>query len=148
MLSRTTKALTAGAFTAAALAVSAGPAVAEVVPHAQSSWTYDYHIYKNDGDAGGISMSVEADKSNGEGVLASFSAKGEHLFISDQHKNGRSAIAKLWVGGSGPAIFYATGDNSHKDFNLSYDENQTVNLEVCTSDSANAVCTYRVIGRS
>ena len=60
----------------------------------------------------------------------------------DHVDNDRPTIVKLWVGGSGPAVFY--GEGTHRTVEWpSYAEGQTVHIQVCTSDHPNAVCTKK-----
>lgn len=147
MSSRGSRMLLAGVATAAALSAWMSPAAADSATQTRSSWDYGYTVRPDDGDAGGKSLVVWAQNSDYEGVSADFNALGGHLYVYDNFDNGRPAIAKLWVGGSGPAVFYAPGDEKSKHFDLSYDENQTVYLQVCTSDSPNAVCTVKSKGK-
>ena len=126
-------------FAIGSLGAFAGAAAADADP---PNWAKKHRQWDDDRDNGGISLSESAvDVTEDELVNATFRAYGEILRIKDWHNNGRPAIAKLWVGGSGPAVFYA--DGSITEYNLSYTEGQTVHLQVCTSDSPNAVCTVK-----
>ncbi|MFC7878993.1 hypothetical protein, partial [Isoptericola sp. NPDC057391] len=119
----------------------AGPATTDRSGTA-ASWYMDTAAWANDGDAGGVSLYEQAVKGGtSQYVMGMFEANGEHLTVWDHHDNDRKAIVKLWVGRSGPAVFYARGDGTKKEFNLSYDEGQRVYLQACTSTSVNAVCT-------
>lgn len=138
MTSRRLKLLAVATFAAASSLSTTGAAVA-AEPEPQAYWYSTYDRDPTDGDAGGVSIMEEAIKSTGGSVSAKFRAHGEHLLIWDNFNNDRATIAKLWVGGSGPAVFYSEGD--FKAHNLSYDEGQKVYLQVCTSDHPNAVCT-------
>lgn len=115
---------------------------------AAASWYTGYDSWHDPSDSGGVSFYEGAYKYVGGGrteyVKGYFQAYGEWLTISDYHDNDRAAIVRLWVGGSGPAVFYGNGDGTEREINLSYDEGQTVYLQACTSDSANAVCTNKV----
>jgi hypothetical protein len=126
----------------ASLGVLGGTAVAD--PEAAGSWYTRYDSWNDPQDKGGVSIFEGAYKDVGGGkteyVKGDFRAYGETVRIADYHKNGRPAIVKLWVGGSGPAVFYAEEDWSEREIPGSYDEGQTVYLQVCTSDSPNAVC--------
>ncbi|MFC7878805.1 hypothetical protein [Isoptericola sp. NPDC057391] len=146
----TRRTLAAAAVGAAGLGLLGGTAATAAPATTAASWN-DYGADWDDpNDAGGISVYEKTVKySNGESVMAQFIARGEHLTIWDDHDNDRKAIVKLWVGRSGPAVFYAKGDGTETRFNLSYDEGQTVKIQVCTSTSSKAQCssgTYR--GRS
>ncbi|MGY6651481.1 hypothetical protein ACXIZN_04885 [Amycolatopsis sp. TRM77291] len=140
MRSRTKKAMVAMALAVAGLGMSAGTAVAGT----EASWYSRYGSWNDPEDKGGISLyegrykPVSGGKT--EYVLGRFKAYGETLTIMDYHDNNRRAIVKLWVGGSGPAVFYGDGDRTERAVPLSYDEGQTVYLQVCTSDSPNAEC--------
>ncbi|MFE6971914.1 hypothetical protein [Isoptericola sp. NPDC057653] len=150
---RTTTAATAAALVTAGAALLAPAATAAPAPDpagqatterstAAAGWSMDTDAWGNDGDVGGVSVYEQAIKNGtSQYVMGMFEAKGEHLTVWDHHPNGRKAIVKLWVGGSGPAVFYASGDGTKKEFNLSYDEGQRVYLQACTSTSVNAVCT-------
>ncbi len=135
-------------FAVGSLGAFAGTAAAESErsgSHAdpQASWEKSYKWSEDDRDEGGINIS-EGVRKNREMARAEFWAYGERLEITDNHDNGRQAIAKLWVGGSGPAIFYANeGDKDapERRIDLSFAEGQSVQMQVCTSDSSNAVCT-------
>ena len=106
-----------------------------------ATWNEYGASWKDPNDAGGVSVYEKTVKySNSDEVMAQFIANGEHLTIWDDHDNDRKAIVKLWVGTSGPAVFYAKGDGTETRFNLSYDEGQTVKIQVCTSTSPNAQC--------
>jgi len=118
-------------------------------PPPSGTWYSTNDAWGDDGDDGGVSFWVKGKKSGyDQYVKASFYAEGEHLYLRDYHPNGSNAIVRLWVGGSGPAVFYAEGyGKTH--FNLSYDENQTVSMQVCTSTSSKAYCTPKISkGRS
>ena len=107
-----------------------------------ASWYMDTAAWADDGDAGGVSIYEQALKDGtSQYVMGMFEAHGEHLTIWDHHPNGYRSIVKLWVGGSGPAVFFSDGDGTKRELNLSYDEGQTVYLQACTSTSVNAVCT-------
>ncbi|MFE6971915.1 hypothetical protein [Isoptericola sp. NPDC057653] len=149
MRHRTRTTLAAAAVGAAGLgllsttAAAAAPATTPVTsPRAAAATWHDSGASWNDpNDKGGISVYEKTSKSStGEDVMAQFIANGEHLTIWDHHDNDRKAIVKLWVGTSGPAVFYARGDDTETRFNLSYDEGQTVKIQVCTSTSPNAQC--------
>jgi len=143
---------------AAALALTGlgllGPAATAAPPEAPAgdaqaaaTWYREAWSWHDPYDKGGVGITEMATKGGTGGkvyVYGRFVPEGEHLFISDRHANGRKSIVKLWVGGSGPAVFYSKGDNTYRDVNLSYDEGQTVYLQACTSDSAQAVCTKKV----
>lgn|SRR5690625_3418414 len=141
MLHRTLRSLMVAVVATASIgALATATATAET--EYQSTWGKTYDRWNDPDDYGGQSISEAATKhATGEYVSASFQAYGEILQINDRHRNDRSAIAKLWVGGSGPAIYYGNGDNTSRKVNLSYAEGQRVYLQVCTSDSPNAVCT-------
>lgn len=139
MTSRAIKLLAVATFAAASTLPITGNATA--APEPRASWTYDYDRWSDDGDAGGVSIGDGAWADDYHQVEAEFHALGEWLYIWDQYPNGRDTVARLWVGGSGPAVFYGEGYDTVRDVNLSYDEGQTVYLQVCTSDSPNAVCT-------
>ncbi|SKC34935.1 hypothetical protein [Krasilnikoviella flava] len=137
----TRRTLAAAAVGAAGLGLLGTTAATAAPATTAASWN-DYGASWNDpNDAGGISVYEKTVKySNSESVMAQFIANGEHLTIWDDHDNDRKAIVKLWVGKSGPAVFYAKGDNTETRFNLSYDEGQTVKIQVCTSTSSQAQC--------
>lgn len=117
-----------------------GTAVADSSPPA--SWHSTGASWNDPNDKGGRSVYEQGSKlTNNEDIMGQFIAFGETLTIFDRHNNGHPAIVKLWVGGSGPAVFYGDGDGTTTEIPLSYDEGQTVKLEVCTSDSAKAYCT-------
>lgn len=70
--------------------------------------------------------------------------------LRPSHRVHRSSpgIAKLWVGGDGPAVFYGEdgdddGGGDWVEHNRSYDEGQTVYLQVCTSDHPDAACSAK-----
>lgn len=142
----------AAALTVAAVGMvggAAGAAPAEAT--AQAGWGYDYFAWNDPEDAGGVSVSEMAYKTTSdEYVHGRFRAYGEVLSIWDYHDNDRKSVVKLWVGSSGPAVFYSKGDNTYREVNLSYDEGQTVHIQTCTSDGSGAVCTEkkRVPGRT
>jgi hypothetical protein len=139
MRSNMKKSVVAAAVTAASLGVIGGTAIAE--PESAAEWSMSHASWNDPNDAGGISIYEKASKTTAdEFVMGQFIAYGETLTLWDEHENGKPAILKLWVGGSGPAIFYAEGDNTTREIPRSYDEGQTVYLQVCTSDSPNAVC--------
>lgn len=142
MRDRMKRTLAAVALGAAGLAMTGGTAAAEQA--ISSDWYPGYQSWNDPQDDGGVSF-YEGEYKNVSGgkveyVKGYFKAYGETLTISDFHKNGRSAVVRLWVGDSGPAVFYGDGDGTERKVPLSYDEGQTVQLEVCTSDSPNAVC--------
>lgn len=141
MFNRTLRMLLVMAFAAVALVGLNGTAAAD--SEANGGWEFDYSYDQNDGDKGGRSIKESAFYKGASTNMAKFEAYGEVLKISYYFENDRRAIAKLWVGGSGPAIFYSDGDMTDTRFNLSYDEGQTVYLQVCTSDHPNAVCTSK-----
>jgi hypothetical protein len=136
------KAVAAVALGVAGMGMFGGTAVAD--PGAAASWYTRYDSWEDPDDKGGVSLYEGAYKDVGGGkteyVRGYFVAYGEQLMISDFHDNDRPAIVKLWVGGSGPAVYYGNGDGKEREVPLSYDEGQTVYLQVCTSDSPNAVC--------
>ncbi|MEL7977083.1 hypothetical protein AAG589_14560 [Isoptericola sp. F-RaC21] len=142
----------AAALTVAAVGMVGGAAgAAPAGAAAQAGWGYDYYAWNDPNDAGGVSVAEMAYKTTSdEYVHGRFRAYGEGLTIWDYHDNDRKAVVKLWVGKSGPAVFYAKGDNTVTKFNLSYDEGQTVHIQTCTSDGSGAVCTEktRVPGRT
>jgi len=150
-LRTTTTAATAAALVMAGAALLAPTATATAAPApdpaagrgtAASGWYMDTAAWANDGDAGGVSIYEQAIKNGtSQYVMGMFEADGEHLTIWDHHPNGYRSIVKLWVGGSGPAVFYSNGDGTKRELNLSYDEGQRVYLQACTSTSVNAVCT-------
>lgn len=124
-------------------AVAATPAP-DARTAAASGWTSSGGTWNDPNDAGGISVYERASKSStGESVLGQFVAYGEKITIIDHHDNDRRAIVKLWVGKSGPAVFYGNGDGTDRVVDRSYDEGQPVYVQVCTSDSATAVCSDR-----
>ena len=137
MINRTLKLLTVAAFAASTVSVG-GAATADV--EAQG-WRIEEERGPNDGDAGGVSLRDELVNADFEDVEAHFAAKDEYLSVDDDFDNDRNTVARLWVGGSGPAVFYSQGGD-WTGFDLSYDEGQTVKLQVCTSASPNAVCTH------
>jgi hypothetical protein len=145
-----TKASAAAAVGVASLGVLGGPAAAETgtaapaEPATAASWYISQDSWDDPQDNGGISIYEQASK-NGtdEYVMGRFRAYGETLSIWDHHDNDRSSIVKLWVGGSGPAVFSSKGE-TYREVPLSYDEGQTVYLQACTSTSSNAVCTDKV----
>ncbi|MEL7977084.1 hypothetical protein AAG589_14565 [Isoptericola sp. F-RaC21] len=148
MRPRTTTAAAAAALVTAGAVLLAPTATAAPAPDpagqatTAASWYMDTGAWADDGDAGGVSIYEQAMKdSTSQYVMGMFEAKGEHLTVWDHHPNDRKAIVKLWVGKSGPAVFYAKGDGTRKEFDLSYDEGQRVYLQACTSTSVNAVCT-------
>lgn len=128
---------------------AAGAAASDVAP--QADWGTSYYAWNDPEDSGGVSVAEMAYKiSSDEYVHGRFRAYGEVLSIWDYHDNDRKSVVRLWVGGSGPAVFYSKGDNTYREVNLSYDEGQTVHIQTCTSDSSGAVCTAKtkVPGRS
>ncbi|CAM3483196.1 hypothetical protein [Isoptericola cucumis] len=126
---------------------AAGAAPAAVVPAhlaPQAGWGTSYYAWNDPEDSGGVSVAEQAYKTTSdEYVHGRFRAYGEVLSIWDYHDNDRRSVVKLWVGGSGPAVFYSKGDNSYREVNLSYDEGQTVHIQTCTSDTSGAVCTEK-----
>lgn len=140
---------TLGAAAAVALVgVPGGTALADSTPSA--GWHVTEADWDDPKDKGGISMYEQTSK-NGtdEYVMGQFVAHGEKLSIWDYHQNGRSSIVKLWVGDSGPAVFYSHGDGTKRTINLSYRDGQKVKVEACTSDSPGAECTDKLAtGRS
>jgi len=145
MLRRTLTSLMAAVVATAGLGAFATATATADTEH-QNTWEKKYWQDKDDGDAGGISISERAHQvpATGQRVDAHFQALGENLIIQDGHDNDRAAVAKLWVGGNGPAVFYGKGDGTERIITrLSYAEGQTVHLQVCTSDAPNAVCTAK-----
>lgn len=140
MLNRTLRILLVTAFAAAALVGLNGTATAD--SSAESSWSRFYWAWQDDGDKGGRTISEEVRHTSGSRVGARFDAKGEVLRVWDLFDNDRATMVKLWVGGSGPAIFYSHGWDETK-YNLSYAEGQAVYLQVCTSSHPNAVCSSK-----
>lgn len=126
----------------AGLGAAGGTAVADT--EAKAGWYTRYDSWNDPRDKGGVSLYEGTYKSVGGGkteyVRGYFQAYGEWLTISDFHDNDRKAIAKIWVGGSGPAVYYGNGDGTEREVDLSYDEGQRVYVQVCTSDSPNAEC--------
>jgi len=156
---RTTAAGTAAALTVTGLgllgptataAPAPDPGASAVASTAAATWRTTWSAAPDDHDAGGITIYEKATRiADRAFVMGQFTAYGEHLTVWDYHDNDRKAIVKLWVGASGPAVFYAKGDDTTTRFDLSFDEGQTVYLQACTSTSANAVCTPKVAkGRS
>jgi hypothetical protein len=143
MRDRMKKSVVAAAVAAASLGILSGTAVAE--PATAASWYNTQASWNDPKDKGGVSIYEQASK-NGtdEYVMGQFIAYDEILTVWDYHDNDRPSIVKLWVGGSGPAVFYGNGDGTTRKIDLSYDEGQTVYLQACTSDSSNAVCTNKV----
>lgn len=143
MFNRTLRMLLVMAFAAVALVGLNGTATAD--SDAKYTWVTDYDYRQSDGDKGGRSIS-ETVYSPGEGGYnhnqANFHALDEVLHIRDEFDNGHPTVAKLWVGGSGPAVYYAKGWGWSA-YDLSYAEGQTVYLQVCTSDHPNAACTSK-----
>ena len=145
----TTRAAVTAALGLAGLGLLGGTAVAAPeapeAPEAMASWTTSYDDWDDNQDTGGISAQEVAEK-NGtdEWVSGSFYAYGEKVYVGDQHDNDRRSIVRLWVGGSGPAVFYSDGDGTTRSIDTSYEDGQTVRIQACTSDSANAVCTERL----
>ena len=126
MRERMRRAVVAAAVGVASLGVLGGTAAAEPA----ASWYKAQESWDDPKAKGGVALYEQAT-------------------IWDYHPNGQRALAKLWVGGSGPAVFHSDGDGTTRRLNLSYDEDQTVYLEVCTSTSPDAVCTNRIAkGRS
>lgn len=80
--------------------------------------------------------------SGGSSVSAVFYAHGEYLHVNDAFDNDRSSVANLHIGGSGTAQ-YTNGYH-----NLSYSEGKDADLQVCTSSSANAVCSPMIDGHT
>ncbi|MGY6651483.1 hypothetical protein ACXIZN_04895 [Amycolatopsis sp. TRM77291] len=140
------KAVVAAALGVASMGVLGGTATADP----SASWHKSHAAWNDPKDDGGISIYEQASKDGtDEYVMGQFTAYDEVVTIWDHHKNGRKAIVKLWVGSSGPAVFYAHGDGTKRVIDGSYDEGQTVYLQACTSDSPNAVCTKKLAkGRS
>jgi hypothetical protein len=137
------KSVVAVAVGVAGLGVLGGTAEAE--PAAAASWYKSQESWNDPKDTGGVSIYEQASKDGtDEYVMGQFVAFDEVLTIWDYHPNDRPAIVKLWVGGSGPAVFSGNGDGTKRVIDLSYDEGQTVHLQACTSDSPNAVCTNKV----
>ena len=146
----TRRTLAAAAVGAAGLGLLGGTTAA-ATPFTTTAWHDSGGSWDDPNDAGGVSVYEKtSDLSAGGGnVLGQFFAYGEKISIIDHHDNGRRAIVKLWVGKSGPAVFYGNGDGTERIIDESYDEGQTVKIQVCTSTSAKAQCssnTYR--GRS
>ncbi|MGY6651482.1 hypothetical protein ACXIZN_04890 [Amycolatopsis sp. TRM77291] len=134
------RAVVVAAVGAASMGIFGGTAVAEP----EATWHKSGASWNDPNDKGGVSSYEKAAKTSGnEMVMGQFIAYDEKLTLWDEHNNGRKAILKLWVGGSGPAVFYSHGDGTTRVIDESYDEGQTVYLQVCTSDSPNAVCTKR-----
>lgn len=143
MRNRIKKAMIGTAVGVASLGFLGG--TANAAPTAEASWYISQASWNAPDDKGGVSIYEQASKDGtDEYVMGQFLANGEDLTIWDHHDNGRSAIVRLWVGGSGPAVFYGDGDGTEREVPLSYDEGQTVYLQACTSDSPNAVCTKKV----
>ena len=139
LLKKTVVAMAVGV---AGLGMLGGTAVADT--EAAASWHSSGASWNDPKDDGGVSVYEKASKTTAnESVMGQFVAYDEILTIWDNHDNDRKSIVKLWVGGSGPAVFYSNGDNTTREIDLSYDEGQTVYLQACTSDSPNAVCTNR-----
>ncbi|UYM06675.1 hypothetical protein [Solicola gregarius] len=138
MITRTMKLLGVAAF-AAASTLSLGSAAGADVR--SDGWDLVHSTDPTDGDAGGVSIWewARAAKNDPIAVSATFEAYDEKLRIDDDFDNDRPTVVRLWVGRSGPAEFFSTGDG--KTFDLSYNEGQTVRLQVCTSDTRNATCT-------
>ena len=142
MRDRMKKAVVAAAVGVASLGVLGGTAAAE--PAAAATWHNSGASWNDPKDAGGVSIYEKASKTTAdEYVMGQFIAYDEILSIWDHHDNDRPSIVKLWVGGSGPAVYYANGDGTTREVDLSYGEGQTVYLQACTSDSPNAVCTNK-----
>ena len=143
MYNRTLRLLLVMAFAAVALVGLNSTAVAD--SEAEYTWVTDYDYRQNDGDKGGRSIR-EMVYSPGEGGYnhnkAVFQAHGETLHIGDFFENGHPTVVKLWVGGSGPAVYYAKGWGWSA-YHLSYAEGQAVYMQVCTSDHPNAACTSK-----
>ncbi len=144
----TRRTLAAAAAAAAGLGLLGSTAAAATPtpdgPAAAATWNSTGATWNDPNDAGGVSVYERASKlSTGEDILGQFIAYGEKISVFDRHDNDRKAIVKLWVGGSGPAVFYGNGDGTERVSNESYGEGQAVYLQVCTSDSANAVCSDR-----
>ena len=142
----------AAALTVAAVGMVGGAAgAAPAGAAAPADWGYSYYAWNDPEDAGGVSVAEMAYKTtSSEYVHGRFRSYGEVLSIWDYHDNDRKSVVKLWVGSSGPAVFYSDGDNTYREVNLSYDEGQVVYIQTCTSDGAGAVCTEktRVPGRT
>lgn len=135
---------TLGATAAMALVGGLGnTAAADSTPSA--SWYVTEAAWNDPKDKGGISVYEQASKDGtDEYVMGQFVAYGENLSIWDYHPNGRSSIVKLWVGDSGPAVFYSNGDGTKRTIGLSYRDGQKVKVQACTSDSPGAVCTDKL----
>jgi hypothetical protein len=71
-------------------------------------------------------------------VAVHFDSYGEVIRIYDYFDNDRKTFAKVYVERSGTATWY--GDGQERVINESFSEGKSVGLEVCTSDSPNAVC--------
>lgn len=85
------------------------------------------------GGEGWTHTNVKCSTSGIEHVEARFDADGERLTLFDKYKNGHRTAAKLVADGYHPKWF------TH-DENLSIKEGKTVKFKVCTSKSAQAVC--------
>jgi hypothetical protein len=137
-----TKSVVAAAVGVAGLGVLGGTAVAEPA----ASWHKSGASWNDPKDSGGVSIYEKASRTDAdEYVMGQFVAFDEVVTIFDYHDNDRPAVLKLWVGGSGPAVYSGNGDGTTRVIDLSYDEGQTVYLQACTSDSPNAVCTKRTV---
>lgn len=136
MIHHTMKLLGLAAFVAASTLSIGGAASADV--DAQG-WQDLYVRIPDDGDAGGVSLTESIIDGEGTSVAAQFRAHDEKLTVFDSYDNDRSTVARLWVDGTGPEVFYSRG--AYKKFDLSYDEGKTVHLQVCTSDNLLATCT-------
>ncbi|UYM06676.1 hypothetical protein [Solicola gregarius] len=136
MINRTLKLLGVAAFAAVSTVSFGGAATADVDAR---EWADLYVRNPTDGDAGGVSLTESIIDGEGTSVAAQFLAEGERLIVYDDYDNDRSTVARLWVDGPGPEVFYSRG--SRKEFDLSYDEGDTVHLQVCTSDSLLTICT-------
>ena len=134
----------AGAGLFGPVAAAAPTAAPHADPTAAATWNSTGATWNDPNDAGGVSVYERASKlSTGENVLGQFVAYGEKISVFDHHDNDRKAIVKVWVGGSGPAVFYSDGDGTERVIDESYGEGQSVYVQVCTSDSANAICSDR-----
>ncbi|MGO1971446.1 MAG: hypothetical protein ACTH2Q_00660 [Propionibacteriaceae bacterium] len=141
------KSLIATAAAAASFGVLAGGTAVAEPPEAQASWYTEESAWRDEKDKGGVSIYEQAirNDSSQQYVMGEFQAYGENLTVWDHHNNDRKSIVKLWVGGSGPAVFYSDGDGTKKTIPLSYDEGQAAKLQACTSDGPNAVCTEKLV---
>lgn len=114
-----------------------------------ATWSTDYSVEDSTPDKGGLNISERVYKYDGvdwDEVVGNFQAYDEQLRILDNHENGRPGVVKVWVGGSGPALYYAySGDDGRlRELDLSFAEGQSIQMKVCTSDSPKAKCTDKV----